>query len=314
LNLHSKHRVVGAHLVGSLHAPDAAVAMQTAVSVLGGHLHAIPLDAALAGPHRVPLPALPLGPSGSPRSLGYVDAALRAHAVYLRLRDAGDLPPGVRLQLNLPTPYSAAVLSAPVADQVALVPAYADALAADLAEIASRLPADHLLVQWDATAEMGALTGRLPAAAQLVDLDAVLDALCATFMRTPEDVDAGLHVCLVHARPKVSADLAYAVELAGEVAPWADYVYLGTVPDAPCVPDDFAPLRDLDVRRLVLGLVDRRGDQGRTEELIQAAIDGVRRPFTLAAQCPRAATPMRLDGPTPEDLLRLHARYAAPIR
>jgi hypothetical protein len=70
------------------------------------------------------------------RSLGYADAAEESYALFRRLRDEGAIPDGVRFQVCVPTPYATVIAWVGEADQERFFDIYADAIAAEVEEIA----------------------------------------------------------------------------------------------------------------------------------------------------------------------------------
>ncbi|MGH3540887.1 MAG: hypothetical protein ACRDTO_00705 [Mycobacterium sp.] len=148
----TQRRVVGAHLVGGLKAPNATSALRTTSRVLGRHVHAVtdgetgsrdqwilwqlpkllavPGISAGEGTKSMPagtdpvydgvFPNLTIAPSVTAlaaRYLGYADAAEDSYLVFQRLREIGVIPRGVKFQVSLPTPYATVVMFTEQADQ-----------------------------------------------------------------------------------------------------------------------------------------------------------------------------------------------------
>ncbi len=342
---------VGAHLVGGLHAPDAEAAMTTAARILGRHLHAIPdgetgdrqqwifwqIDKLTAiegiepvGTHGVAgaendeysvFPALAVLPSfaGIPaRSLGYADAAEESYAIFRRLRDEGVVPEGVKFQVCVPTPYASIIAWVRAEDQEQLLPVYAAAIAGEIADIAD-LVGDDLLLQHDVAVEIGALTGNFPATPALATEDAVRRSLVEALDAVPASVEQGVHFCYGDYRHRhfaVPEDLSLCVGLANALGDRSAFVHMPADRETGRDPAYFAPLRDLDAPRLSLGVIDYAGDEGRTNEIIAAAVRGSGgREFAVATECGMARIADRgTDGPSLEQLLELHGRVAAPVR
>jgi hypothetical protein len=343
---------VGAHLVGGLKCGDAETAMRLAAEILGGHLRAIPdgetgersqwifwqldkltaLDGIeLAGTHANEtsdnrdysvFPALAVDASVTeipPRSLGYADAAEASYATFRRLRKEGVIPDGVRFQVSIPTPYATVVAWVREDDQERFLPVYADAIAAEVAEIVRIVGAEDLTLQFDVAVEIGALTGNFTAAGDLADKPVVLGALREVFARAPQGPERVLHLCYgdyKHRHFTQPQDLSLCVEMANAVADAADVVHMPVDRDAGTRTAYFEPLRDLGALRLALGVIDYEGDEQRTRELAEAASAGSGgREFAVATECGLARIDERgPQAPTLERLLELHAAVAAPIR
>ncbi|KAK7706987.1 hypothetical protein SLS64_007195 [Diaporthe eres] len=89
---------------------------------------------------------------------GYDTYAIESYNLFVRLRDEGVIPPGVRFQVSLPTPVNVMTTIAPPY-QAALEPVYEAALLRDLRRIEAAVPSDDLSVQWDCAIEFAILEG-----------------------------------------------------------------------------------------------------------------------------------------------------------
>jgi hypothetical protein len=344
---------VGAHLVGGLQAPDAESAMRAAAGILGGHLRAVtdgetgersqwifwqmPKLAALdgiemAGTHENPgsdnpdyaeFPSLSVDASVTAiprRALGYADAAEASYATFLGLRSEGVIPEDVRFQVSVPTPYATVVAWVAPDDQERFFDVYADAIADEVAEISKVVDAGDLAIQYDVAVEVGVLTGSFQAGGGLGHKDFVLQTLRDVFARTPEGGERGIHLCYGDYRHRhftVPEDLGLCVEMANAVGDLADFVHMPVDRESGRNPSYFEPLRDLQAPgRLALGVIDYEGEEGRSRKLAQAAAEGSGgRKFAVATECGMARIDERGPGaPSLDDLLRLHAAIAAPIR
>lgn len=105
--------------------------------------------------------------------LGYAREARASYADFLAARERGVLPPGVKFQVSLPTPF--AVVSpflTPESSQLAM-PAYERAMFDEVRRIADAIPREDLAIQWDVCIEMievlGALLGEQRGVTGLVD-------------------------------------------------------------------------------------------------------------------------------------------------
>ncbi len=341
---------VGAHLVGGLHAPDAETAMMTAAGTLGHHLHALPdgetgdrsqwilwqIDklTAIDGFEMVgfdgvtgasnqdyaEFPSIAVDASVttvSPTALGYSDAAKESYAVFRRLREQGTIPAEVKFQVSVPTPFATVIAWIRPQDQERFFPIYADAIAAEIAEIA-RTVGDDLLLQHDVAVEVGALTGNFTTVDRFRDKQVVIDTLRDAMGRVPTGVEQGVHLCYgdyKHRHFAIPENLGLCVELANAVGDAAAFVHMPVDRDTGRDPAYFEPLRGLSAKRLALGVIDYEGDVHRTQELIAAAdagSGGVQ--FAVATECGMARIADRPGGPSLERLLELHAEVAAAVR
>lgn len=182
----------GVHLTGSICLPSAEEVFRKTTALLPGRLRRIPdgetqhrqqfvrfqRDAfAEAGAsqalrqydeQRNPLPADPVPPEeverlarhlgGHHLRTGYDTHAIESYALFVRLRDEGVIPPGVRFQVSLPTPVNVMTTIAPPY-QAALEPVYEAALLRDLRRIEAAVPPGDLAVQWDCAIEFAILEG-----------------------------------------------------------------------------------------------------------------------------------------------------------
>ena len=206
---------VGAHLVGGLAAADAETAMRTTARILGRHLHGLTdgetgvrsqwiwwqLDklAAIDGIERAGMHGFEdadnedyqVFPQADGGRLGDVAACALARLrrcrggvlrVFKALREEGVIEDGVRFQVCVPTPYATVVAWVAQDDQERFFPIYADAIEAEVAEIARVVDPSELALQFDVAVEIGALTGNFAYAGDLGTKDFV-KTRCATCSR-----------------------------------------------------------------------------------------------------------------------------------
>src|SRR4051794_420061 len=218
----------GAHLVGGLKAPDAETAMRMAAGTLGRHLHAITdgetgersqwifwqlnklgaidgIEASGLGENpdadnedyrAFPQLAVDSSVTALPaRALGYADAAEASYAIYRRLRDEGVIPPGVKFQVSIPTPYATVVAWVALDQQERFLPVYAEAIAREVQDIAGAIDRDDVVIQYDVAVELGVLTGESRAAGALGDKGTVIAALRQALDDVPEGVERGVPLC-----------------------------------------------------------------------------------------------------------------------
>jgi methionine synthase II (cobalamin-independent) len=345
---------VGAHLVGGLKAPDAETAMRTAARILGRHVRSIPdgetgdrsqwifwqlgrlsdLDGIeVSGLSENPdaenedyraFPMLTIDPTVTslpPRALGYADAAEASYAIFRRLRAEGAIPRKVKFQVSIPTPYATVVAWVGTDRQESFFPVYADAIAAEVRDIARAIDRDDLVIQFDVAVEVGVLTGAFEAAGNLADRRYVLEALGQALDDVPAGIERGLHLCYgdyKHRHFVAPHDLSLCVEVANGVGGAADFIHMPVDRDYGRDPAYHEPLRALRPlpRRLALGVIDYEGDPQRTAELVAAASAGSGgMTFAVATECGMARIDERgPGGPSLERLLALHAEVAAPVR
>jgi hypothetical protein len=351
VNSEQTSTVVGAHLVGGLKAPDAESAMRTTAGILGRHLRAITdgetgerdqwigwqlgklstIDGIeMAGMQGMPdadnpeyaeFPALAVAPSVTElpsRSLGYADAAEASYPVFQRLRADGVIPEDVKFQVSIPTPYASVIAWIKYDDQARFLPVYADAIAAEVQDIATMV-GDDLLLQYDIAVEIGALTGNFATGGNLGEKQVIFDSIRDALARTPAGVPKGIHLCYgdyKHRHFSVPDDLSLCVEVANSVGDDIDFVHMPADRETGRNPAYFEPLRDLSHDQLALGVIDYEGDEPRTNELVDAAVTGSGgKEFAVATECGMARIDERGgEGPTLAELLELHARVAQPIR
>lgn len=337
--------------MGGLDASDAETAMRTACRILGRHLHAVTdgetgernqwigwqlgkLTAVdgieMAGTKHQPgdnpeyegMPSLAIDPAVTALpdgSLGYADAVQQSYPLYRRLREAGEIPDGVKFQVSVPTPYASVAAWVRDEDQERFFPVYARAMAAEVQAIADLVDHADLVVQQDVAVEIGALVGAFGAAGALGEPDFIHQSV-ADALATPEgDFERGIHLCYGdyhHRHFAVPEDLSVCVGVAQAVVDRADFIHMPADRETGTNPDYYAPLRDLEPRRLALGVIDYEGDSERTRALVEAATAGTGgMEFAAATECGMARISERgPGGPSLERLLELHAEVAAPIR
>ena len=199
------------------------------------------------------MPQLRLAEGVSPEAvkwpdLGYADAYRQSYESFCALQEAGTIPPGVRLQMQYPTPL-APIAGTFIPEQIQGVTAsYAKALFADLDKALAVLPHDRCAVQWDVAVEFGLLEGGFGPSAPL---EQVAPGLVRCADQVPDDVPVGMHLCYgdyghQHFTQPDSLEMQVRVvnavtEAARRPVNWFSF----TVPQARSEESYFAPLRDL---------------------------------------------------------------------
>lgn len=212
-----------------------------------------------------------------PRGLGYADAYEASYHEFLELRDQGYIDPGVRFQVQFPTPLAAAFWIA-AADRDAVTPAIARALYDEVDEFLSRVDPDDVAIQWDVAVEFGLLEGWF---GEKVPVEVVADLLAPSVNAIRSEVPVGLHLCYGDYRHKhLSApeSLDAQVQLINAVnarvrreVGW----YAITVPQDEVREEFFAPLAGLRVAfytELYFGIVPYHPDDqsaGTTERQVE---------------------------------------------
>jgi len=343
----------GAHLVGGLAAPNAEAAMRQTAAVLGRHLtrltdgetgaraqwiwwqidrlQALPgvrmgqpqVNPETGNPDYSVFPGLDVDPGVTipPRALGYADAAIESYGTFRRLREEGAIPPGIRFQVSVPTPYAVVVAWVQPAGQEAFFATFRRALLDEVADICAAIPHADLAIQWDVAVEIGVLEGVFHPLPGLATLERITAELVACVRAIPADVAVGLHLCYgdyKHRHFKPPADLSLPVHLASTVGRQArlDFVHMPVDRDTGLEPAYFAPLADLTVgeAELALGVIDYENDTARIDALVAAASAATDRPFEVATECGMSRLGERGETVTLADLLAQHARVAQPIR
>ena len=196
-------------------------------------------------------------------SIGYAEEAMKSWEVFRQLRDDGVIPPSVRFQVSLPTPFAVFMRSDP-ADIPVVEPAYTAAMARDVAQICDAIPHDSLTLQWDVAAEVIGYDGALPVPMpREFFLDHTVNTIASLSEQIPEAVSLGIHLCYGdpgHKHIVEPEDMATLVRFANALVASCphtlDFVHVPVPRDRD---DDsyFAPLCDLDIGdcRLIMGLV-----------------------------------------------------------
>jgi hypothetical protein len=309
------------HFVGSvaLDTPDEVFA--TAGELLGPHLKRVPdgepggrrlwisyqvpvlranPDLEVAGPDAT-LGLIPLKLRGGVRpedlhfgELGYSREARTSYQDFLAARRAGILPPEVRFQVSLPTPYAVINSFCVQPDAQQILPAYEQAMLGEVARIAAAVPHEDLALQWDLAVEMLQWDGRWPGAPQFPGMEQVYSGMFRRLSEAvPQDAELGFHLCygdLDAAHFIEPADTAKMVELANLITASAGrpiaYVHLpvpvNRTDDAYYEP--LAGLRRPAGTELYLGLVHVSDGVAGTRQRMAVAAKYVR-DFGIASEC-----------------------------
>ena len=254
--------------------------------------------------------------------LGYAREARASYQDYVAARGRGEVAPGVRFQISMPTPIN--VIGSQCAKDAILVvePAYEAAMVREIDKICRAIPHQDLCIQWDMVREIIWWDGRLAAQqpAPFADIEAQVIARLGRIARhVPSDVELGFHICYGdwggrhHIQP---TDMGKMVELANAIIAGAGRPVTYFHMPVPIDRDDeayFAPLRGFrgpDQTELYLGLI-HLGDGLAGAQRRIAAARKFRDQFGIATECGlgRAKTP-----DTVKAIIRLYAEICFATR
>ena len=270
-----------------------------------------------------PLLCLAEGVAGEEVSFGELGYAREARASYLDFVEArarGDIAPGIRFQVCLPTPMSVIYAFCTARDIVAIEKAYEAAMVREVDAICRHIPHRDLCIQWDVCHEMIIWDGQPQDQFPLVNASRqeIADRFTRICVPVPRDVELGIHLCYgdyggkhffdpVSARHIVDISNAIAREAAQDIA----YIHL-PVPLSRATPDFFAPMREFKLApetEIYLGLIHAADGLEGTKKRIALAHEYVPR-FGIATECgfarARKADLVRT-------LLEIHAAAAEPL-
>ena len=183
-------------------------------------------------------------------NIGYADAYLASYRTFTGLREQGVIAPGVRFQVQYPTPLASIGGYIVPEQQPELLGSYERAMFADMDRLLSEIPHGDVAVQWDVAVEFGVLESAFaPDGAQAFDM--IIAALVRCIDQVPADVPAGMHMCYGdygHEHFKQPESLALQVRVLNAVAAAASrpvsFVSF-TVPQYQRDESYFAPLAEL---------------------------------------------------------------------
>jgi hypothetical protein len=250
--------------------------------------------------------------------LGYAREARASYLDFVAARERGALPPRVRFQVSLPTPY--AVIGPPRIKPEAVghvLPAYERAMRQEVHRICQGIPHRDLAIQWDVCIEMVQWDGRWQRK-PFPGMDRAFgEAFAGLAAAVPPDVELGFHLCYgdLDARHFIEpTDATKMVELANLIAAYVKrpiaYVHLPVPVDRH---DDayYAPLTGLELpseTELYLGLVHTQDGVAGTRRRMAVARRYVP-DFGIASECGIARG---RDANVALDYLRVYAGAAEP--
>jgi hypothetical protein len=257
--------------------------------------------------------------------LGFADSANASYKLFDRLRDEGKIPPGIRMQVCIPTPFMIALCFTAPEAMLDLWPAFERAMLRELNEITAAIPHGDLAIQWDVSPEVTeVLERRNTEVSDLVSRDQVLRGVARITEAVPLDIETGWHLCygdvgvstkeLETKHPIEPKDLGVLVTFANDLCTLIKRPLNWVHMPVPRNRDDkayFAPLKDLQLKpgmRLFLGLVHQFD-----------GLDGARRRATVAREFYPSfgvGTECGMGRRSPEDipqLLDLHHQVASML-
>jgi hypothetical protein len=255
-----------------------------------------------------------LRPGVSPKdlrfdNLGYADWAEESYAVFNRLKSEGAIPAGTRFQVSIPSTRVIVQFRTLPEAIAAVEPAYEEAMAREVARLASTIPADELAVQWDCTEPPRYET------ANPDERTETIARLARMGSWVPEGVELGYHLCygdFEHRHGREPQDTGPMVEIANGIAAAVqrdiNWMHMPVPRDRS---DDayVAPLTGLKLHpetRLYVGLVHYTdGVEGGRRRL--AAAEKVVPDFGIATECGFGRRPKHQDI---RDLMKLHVQIA----
>lgn len=232
---------------------------------------------------RIPAPSRPYG-TYAPRPgadvsfdglYPYTAFAIESYQTFRRLRDAGEIPTGVRFQVSLPTSYAALCAYIPeVHLRRELLEAWAHAMRRGYDEMLTEIPAEDLAIQLDYCGELVDIHGDMDNETSLhpggsredkIRTYTELSYIAPMSANLPEAAALGYHLCAgawpqwpVSALADMSLVVALANRLIESTPRRIDFLHLPVMSDAQEA--YFEPLRDLKPGpRIFLGLECRDG-------------------------------------------------------
>ena len=210
----------------------------------------------------------------------------------------------------------------PVATQEMFFPVYADAIAAEVRDIARTVDRDDLVIQYDVAVEFGVLTASFPAAGNLAEKQYIVEALQQALEDVPAGVERGLHLCYgdyKHRHFLAPHDLSLLVRLIKRSRRGGRRLrpHAGRSRDRPRqrLLRAAARPRVVPSASLWASSTTRATRSARSTSSRRQSAGSGGTTFEVATECGMARIDERgPGGPTLERLLTLHAEVAAPVR
>lgn len=228
--------------------------------------------------------------------LGYSREARASFIDFTRAQERGDLPPDVRFQVCLPTPFAVVNSFCVPSDAPAIEQAYERAMADEIALLCSEIPHEKLSVQWDVCIEMVFWDGQeWRGRTQRTDVSnaELLARMQRISASVPAHVELGIHLCYgdFEARHFIEPrDAGRMVEFANALTQAIAHPLAFIHMPVPIERDDDAFFKPFDALRLdsrtelYLGVVHAKDGVEGTRRRIAAASKHVPR-FGIACEC-----------------------------
>ena len=247
--------------------------------------------------------------------VGYDRIARASYETFCTARDAGQIAPGTRFQVSLPTPF-ATVGTRIIPEQVqAVLPAFERHFLHEVDAIVEAIPHGDLALQWDVAVEIiQALEGHRPGLKEHAPMGFLAAAIGRASACVPADVQMGLHLCYGNPGGKhviEPADTGLMTELANALFAVVRRPITWLHMPVPKNRDDgayFAPLAGLRLpagTEFYLGLVHLADGLEGTRRRMEAA-KRYAPPFGVGWECGLRAFPVE----TIPDMLALHKAAA----
>jgi hypothetical protein len=219
-------------------------------------------------------------------SLPYAEDAIVSHRLMRDFIDRGEIPPGTKLQVSIPTAVATLVAFFARDVQSELLEPIEHILGGEVDRIADAIPHDEVAIQWDVAVEFNYIElQRMPGPFTREQLVASLGRLSSL---VPNDIELGYHLCYGDAPPELGkglkgrhfvepTDAGLLVEFANEIVARATRPVQFIHMPVPIERDDdayFAPLDGLRLApqtRLFLGLVHEEDGMAGAQRRVAAA-------------------------------------------
>lgn len=254
------------------------------------------------------------------------DFAIASYAEFVKLREQGIIPPGVRFQVCIAPPLDTLVIIVKTKLIPQFEPLYEERLQQTIKRIVDNIPHDDLLIQWDLPVdvlaleyERGALTNPVFKMWFEPVLEGILERITRMNSLIPSSVHIAFHLCYGdydHRHFHEPHDTGVMVEFTHNLVKalgdthHVDYVHMPVPKDRTDV-EYMKPLENLRLpvhTRLCLGLVHAHDEAG-TRKRIANAKSVYPLPFAVATECGLGRTP-------PEDLdniLEISKNVTSPL-
>ena len=126
--------------------------------------------------------------------IGYAHHAADSYADFARLQNAGSIPPDVKFQVSLPTPFATGYNYISPNARGLFLEVYEKSMAVDVEKILTAVPHDKLAIQWDVCQEVLIFENYFPDRSADYKRE-VFDQLARVGTMVPTDVELGYHIC-----------------------------------------------------------------------------------------------------------------------